>query len=103
MAEEADSTHNLPKAEEVRSVVERVEALNDQMLKSKMAHMTFCKERRADMKEVYKDAKDAGIDVKAARATIKIREFDRKKEAVKFALEGDQFAMFEHIEQCLAA
>lgn len=103
MAEEAVAGHNLPKTEEVQSVVQRVENLHADMLKSKMKHMAFCKEARADIKEVFKDAKDAGIDVKSCKSLIKIRELDRKTEQIKYALEGDQYAMFEHLEACMAA
>lgn len=52
--------------EQLRSVVERIEKLNDDMAAIK-----------ADIKEVYKDAKGEGFDVKTLKDIIKMRKKDK--------------------------
>lgn len=52
--------------EQLRSVVERIEKLNDDMAAIK-----------ADIKEVYKDAKGEGFDVKTLKDIIKLRKKDK--------------------------
>ena len=99
MAEDAKATHNLPKPEDINDCINRIENLDADIETSKSQHMARCKEIRADKKEVFKEAKAAGIDVTALTAKIKKRALERQIEKVVFGLEGDQYAMFEHIEE----
>ena len=52
--------------EQLKSVVERIEKLNEDMANIK-----------ADLKEVYKEAKSDGFDVKALKDIIKMRKKDK--------------------------
>lgn len=52
--------------EQLKSIVERVEKLNEDMAAIK-----------ADIKEVYKDAKGEGFDVKTLKDIIKMRKKDK--------------------------
>ena len=52
--------------EQLKSVVERIEKLNEDMTNIK-----------ADIKEVYKEAKSDGFDVKALKDIIKMRKKDK--------------------------
>lgn len=52
--------------EQLKSVVERIEKLNEDMANLK-----------ADLKEVYKEAKSDGFDVKALKDIIKMRKKDK--------------------------
>ena len=52
--------------EQLKSVVERIEKLNEDMANIK-----------ADLKEVYKEAKSDGFDVKALKDIIKMRKKDQ--------------------------
>ena len=52
--------------EQLKSVVERIEKLNEDMTGIK-----------ADIKEIYKEAKDDGFDVKALKDIIKMRKKDK--------------------------
>ena len=52
--------------EQLKSVVERIEKLNEDLAGIK-----------ADIKEIYKEAKDDGFDVKALKDIIKMRKKDK--------------------------
>lgn len=52
--------------EQLKSVVERIEKLNEDLSGIK-----------ADIKEIYKEAKDDGFDVKALKDIIKMRKKDK--------------------------
>lgn len=52
--------------DQLKSIVERVEKLNEDMAAIK-----------ADIKEVYKDAKGEGFDVKTLKDIIKMRKKDK--------------------------
>lgn len=52
--------------EELKSIVERIEKLNEDLSAIK-----------ADIKEVYKEAKSDGFDVKALKDIIKMRKKDK--------------------------
>jgi uncharacterized protein (UPF0335 family) len=67
MTKEVAIGHNLSR-DQVRSIVSRIESLEDQ--KAGIA---------ADIKDVYAEAKGAGLDVPALRAIIKERKADAAK------------------------
>lgn len=52
--------------DQLKSVVERIEKLNEDLAGIK-----------ADIKEIYKEAKDDGFDVKALKDIIKMRKKDK--------------------------
>lgn len=52
--------------EQLKSVVERIEKINEDLANLK-----------ADLKEVYKEAKSDGFDVKALKDIIKMRKKDK--------------------------
>lgn len=53
---------------ELRSLVDRIESLEHN-----------CAEIKADIKDIYTEAKNKGYDAKALRQVIKIRSQDREK------------------------
>lgn len=62
--------------EQLRSVVERIEKLNEDIASLK-----------ADVKEVYKDAKGSGFDVKTLKDIIRLRKKDKDELAEADELE----------------
>lgn len=67
--------HNSVAGDQLRSIIERVERLDDDMDMVK-----------ADMAEVYKEAKGNGFDVKAIRKLVALRKKDRGKVAEEKAM-----------------
>lgn len=62
--------HNTIAGDKLGNIVERIERLEEQ--KADIA---------GDIRDIYKEAKDAGYDAKALRAVIKIRADDADKRA----------------------
>jgi GcrA cell cycle regulator len=56
--------------------LERIENLNAAGESAKAVYMNECKARREDIKEVYTEAKDAGVPVKALKGLIKTARTD---------------------------
>ena len=56
--------HNVP-ADQLKSVIERIERLTEEKA-----------ERAADIREVFAEAKGAGLDTKAIRTILKMRKLD---------------------------
>lgn len=75
--------------------LDRIETLLTEMESAKGTYMAECKERREDIREIYKEAKDAGVPVKALRGLVKARDLGKKLEAITDGLDGDEQAAYE--------
>lgn len=62
--------HNVIAKDQLRSIVERVEKLDEEI-----------KELRDDQKDIYAEAKGNGYDVKALRTIIRMRKQDANERA----------------------
>jgi len=60
----------------------RIENLVAEGESAKGTYMADCKDRRNDIKGVYKEAKDSGVPKKALQGLVKQRELQRKIEAI---------------------
>jgi uncharacterized protein (UPF0335 family) len=87
--------------DEVKSFVSRVENLYGDLDKEKSAYMLDCKQIRGAMKEVYDEAKEAGIPKKELKAVIKARALERKAEAARDDLEAESQDTFDMIRHAL--
>jgi uncharacterized protein (UPF0335 family) len=58
----------MPAADQLRSIIERVERIEEEM-----------EGPRLDRKEIYTEAKSNGFDTKAIRKIVRIRKMDRAK------------------------
>lgn len=75
----------------VKGFVGRIQNLNGDLLKEQSAYMTACKVIRDDIKEVYDEAKDAGIPKKELKRVIELLKLEGKIEDLREGLEeGEQ-------------
>lgn len=72
--------------------IERVENLKEALASEQGAYMARCKAIRDDIKEVYTEAKDADLPIKALKQIVKYRDLERKQEALAEEMEGDEGA-----------
>lgn len=86
---------NVPHGEQVLGFIQRVENLNLDIAKEKSAMMTACKGIHTDIKEVFKEAKAAGINKKALKGHVKRRALERDIEDIRDDLEGDDQDSFD--------
>lgn len=67
--------------DDAEGFVTRLENLDKDLGKLKSEHMLKCKDVRSDIKEVYKEAEDAGLPKKALKAVVNARALERKAKA----------------------
>lgn len=83
------------------SFLKRIETLNAEGETAKSVYMTECKERRGDIKEVYTEAKDAGIPVKALKGVVKKRALEKKAASIADGIDIDEAAAYETLVEAL--
>lgn len=81
--------------------VARIENLYDELDTEHSAYMLRCQRIRGDMKQVYDEAKDAGIPKKALKSVIKTRQLQAKLEAIREDLEADVQDDYDTIRHAL--
>lgn len=81
--------------------LKRIETMLAEMESAKGTYMAECKERREDIKEIYVEAKDAGVPVKALRGVVKMRALDKKLNAIADGLDEDEAEAYELLCEAL--
>jgi uncharacterized protein (UPF0335 family) len=79
----------------------RIENILDELASKKGEYMAECKTLHEDVKDIYAEAKAAGVRVKALRRLVKYRELERRQAALADELEGDDAEAFEHLRDAL--
>lgn len=77
--------------------VDRVENLYSDLATAKSEFMNQAKLIHADVKEVLKEAKEAGIPKKSLKSVIKTRKLQRDLEDVRNDLEGDDQDSYDQL------
>src|ERR1051325_4590390 len=90
-AEESGAAHgsNVPDGAKVLEFVERIENLDADLASEKGEFMQRCKVIAGDKREVYSEAKAAGLNKKALKGIVKERRLKREIEDIAADLEGD--------------
>lgn len=94
---------NIADADYQRDVVRRLEAIQTEKDSEKGAYLKRCQEFNTRMDDILEEAKTKGLPKKALKGILKLREFDRKKEALVEALEDDQQQVLVSIQEALGA
>jgi uncharacterized protein (UPF0335 family) len=81
--------------------VQRIEQLLDDIATMRAENAERCGNIREDIKEIYHDAREAGLAPKPLKALIRVRELSRKQHAVRKKLDLDQLAEFEQLVEAL--
>lgn len=81
--------------------LKRIETLLAEMDSAKGTYMAECKDRREDIKEIYTEAKDAGVPVKALRGVVKARALDKKLNAIADGFDIDETAAYQTLCEAL--
>jgi len=90
MAEKARPGSNGFDPEVVKNAVDRVENIEAEMLKEKMAWMSKCKAHKSDINLVLDEAKEKGVPKKELKSVLKARELEAKAQAARDNLEPDE-------------
>lgn len=77
--------------------LKRIENLIAAGESAKGTYLAECKERKDDLKELYKEVKEAGISVRALKRIVKQREYQKKIAALDEGLDIDDASQFEEL------
>jgi uncharacterized protein (UPF0335 family) len=79
----------------------RIENLHADLESKKGAYMASCKVVRDELKEVYGEAKEAGVAPKALKGVVKNRQLQRKIDAISDGLDIDEVSTYEQLCEAL--
>jgi len=79
----------------------RIETLLADIDSERGTYMVRCKELREDISEIYVEAKDNGVPVKALKGIVKHRQLQKKQEAIAAGFDIDEAAAYEQIREAL--
>jgi uncharacterized protein (UPF0335 family) len=82
-------------ATKAKSFLDRIENLDAEKEELKRAFMDQCKGLNEDVKEIYGEAKESGIAVKALKGVVKQRKMLKKMDAIDANFDIDEQAQFE--------
>ena len=92
---------NTIKPDLVAGFTSRIETLLGNLDSRKGEYMREARGIRDEINGVYGEAKDAGIPKKEFKCVIKTRELERKLDAIREDLEGDEGETFDQIYAAL--
>lgn len=81
-------------AKRAQPFLERIERIEEEKESEKGAFMERCKAFGEDIKEIYGEAKQDGITVKALKGIVKRRKLEKKIDAIDDAMDLDEQAQF---------
>jgi len=84
-----------------RPFMERIETLHADLESERGKYMAACKTIREDVKVVFQEAKDAGVNVKALRGLIKWRALEKRQEMIEGGLDDDEAAVYTRLVEML--
>src|SRR4029079_14076745 len=79
----------------------RIETLLADIDSERGLYMAHCKEFREDISEIYVEAKDNGVPVKALKGIVKYRQLKKKQDAIAATFDIDEAAAYETIREAL--
>lgn len=81
--------------------LQRIENTLAEMESAKGKYMVEAKAYRDDIKDIYTEAKDAGVPAKALRGVVKYRALERKQDAIADGLDIDEQSSYEVLVEAL--
>ena len=81
--------------------VERVERVKDEIADLIQACKEACKDKQADIKDIYSEVKSHGLPVRAVRGVVKYRDLERKQAAIADKLDLDEASTYQALVDAL--
>lgn len=97
----AEAGHNGFEPETVKGFVARIERLHKDIASEKGSYAQAIGVIRGDIKEIFDEAKDAGIPKKELKAVIKTRALEARVAAARDDLEAEQQDTYDNIRLAL--
>lgn len=100
MAQAAKPSNGFDK-DKLKSYIDRIQNLEDEIASEMGTAMRQCKALRDDIKDIVTEAKDNGIPAKALKAEIKLLSLDRQKAKIVAGLDQEDEQSLEAIQDAL--
>lgn len=84
-----------------QNFLKRIETVDAEGESAKGKYLAECKDRSEDRKEIYIEAKAAGVNVRALKGIVKKRKLERKVEAIAAGFDEDESAVYETLCEAL--
>lgn len=84
-----------------QNFLKRIETINADADSARGTYMAECQVRNEDRKEIYTEAKGAGVPVRALKGLVKKRALQRKADAIADGLDMDESAAYETLCEAL--
>jgi len=81
--------------------LKRIENVMSDGESAKGKYLSECKKRAQDIKEIYTEAKDAGVTVKSLKGVVKRRQLEKKIEAIPAGLDIDEASTYPLLVEAL--
>lgn len=81
--------------------LQRIEKLKADLESERSRYMNACKPIHEDIREIYVEAKGAGIPAKALRGVVKFRELERRQDSIADDFDEDDGAIYEVLIEAL--
>jgi len=89
-------------ATEAAPFLQRIEEIDDELDSEKGAYMATCRTLRSKRKDIFGDAKDAGIAVKPLMAVVKRRRLESKIAGLPTDFDIDESAQYQALATAFA-
>ena len=100
MADDGVPSNGYPKGK-VKDYVSRWENVQEDIQTAHMAYMTKVGRLKEDQSDILEEAKSNGIPRRALKKVLKTRELQRKVEAIREDLEGDEVDQYDLLRHAL--
>lgn len=79
----------------------RIENLHDDLDSRKGEYMAACKEIRSDIREIFVEAKDNGVPVKALKGVVRFRQLEKKQREIDAGFDIDEASGYGTLVEAL--
>lgn len=95
MARKAKANNSTVNEDLLNDIMRRHDVLDDDLNQAKGAFLRDCKEIAGEKKDLFKEAKDRGLNTKVLRKNIARRKKLREADAIRDSLDAEYFADFD--------
>jgi uncharacterized protein (UPF0335 family) len=97
-----DSAQSNDLAAKAETYLRQIEEIDDELDSEKGAYMATCRTLRSRRKDVFGDAKDAGLAVKPLKAVVKRRKLENKIAGLPSDFDIDESAQYSALASAFA-
>lgn len=86
---------------DAKGYLQRVEHMLDEIEQLGTEYKLACKERRSDIRDIYAEARDHGVEVRSLKGLVKHRKLMRKDAAITEDFDDAEYAAYQTLVEQL--